>query len=197
VKLYFDSNKRVYDFRQAGCVAEIDESVWSIYGRTEPGVGWDIVDGAFVPLITPEEIDRPIMDEQREIERKAVYEETEARLSQLEEQHVNEDISDQEYTERRKAIMAYRKNVRSTAKQSDYPFKVTYPDPPESDMRVIAGETCRPSTSVIGDEVFSSDISVTERESPNSDAPVTTDKATENVDADVNEVNKSESEPWI
>gem|GEM_PF-5294278 len=131
MKIYFDSKKGACDFRPADCIAEIDGSVWSIYSRTRPGIEWDIIDNNFVPLITPLEIERPIMDERRKLERKILYEQTEIHLTRLDEQFINEDIPEEEYVARRKLIMAYRKDVRATVEQPNYPFDVLYSEFPE------------------------------------------------------------------
>ena len=173
MKIYFDRNKNACDYRPADCIAEVEETVWSTYSGTELGSGWDIINGEFVPFITPKEVERPILYEQRKLERESVYERTEVRLSQLEEQHVNGDISDQEYTACRKEIMAYRKSVRSTVEQPDYPFRVAYPRSPESDISVKM-------------------IATSKYENPG-----TADEVGENTDHNVNEVNNSKSEPWI
>ena len=170
MKIYFDRNKNACDFRPPDCIAEIDESAWSTYSTTEPGVGWDIIDGSFVPLMTPSETKRPILERQRKLEREIIYRQTEIELAIMEEEHVNEDISDQEYTARRKEIMAYRKSVRSTAEQSDYPFKVVYPNLRYSDIPVILDKIAEP------------------------DIPPATDPG---ADPGAAEADDSESEPWI
>ena len=131
MKIYFDTSKAAhYNIMPVDPIAEIDVDTWSIYGRTDRGVGWDIIDGVFVTLISPEAVERIVLTDCRKFERKNLYDQSEAWLSKLEEQLVNGDVTESEYSAKRVEIMAYRKNVRLTDTQPDFPFQVTYPDIP-------------------------------------------------------------------
>ena len=132
MKIYFDVNKSAhYNLRAVDCIAETDMDTWSSYGRVDCGVGWDIIDGNFVTLISPEEVEHLVLIDRRKFERKSIYDLTEELLFKLEEMYVNGDITENDYSAKRKEIMAYRKSIRSTDKQSDFPFHVVYPDIPK------------------------------------------------------------------
>jgi hypothetical protein len=54
--IYFDGNKKAHAHPINDCVATVDEATWDFYSGKTCSVDWDIINGAFVPLKTQEQL---------------------------------------------------------------------------------------------------------------------------------------------
>lgn len=132
ITIYFDEEGEAYAYEIPEYVTSISSDVWSIYSSSPKGVGWDIIDGVFTPLILPEELLYIEEIPRKESERYNLYLIAEDQISKCD-NYILLGMETEKYTELRTQWLQYKMNVRKTQEQEGYPFEVTYPRRPDED----------------------------------------------------------------
>jgi len=132
VIIYFDNNKEAYGEPPNGMnsIATVDVAIWNIYAGDKAGTTWDIVNGKFVQLKNPLEVERKRRIEERSDERGRLLAVADTMLAKATDYISTEYDIMGKYTNIANAIKQYKIDVRSTIHQLDYPFTVVYPSVP-------------------------------------------------------------------
>lgn len=128
--IYFDKKKEAYAYEIPDSIATIDSDTWMKYSGTEAGIGWDIVDGEFTPLMSIENILYEAEIPIRRSERRSLYIVADEQISECD-NYILLDMDVEEYTQLKMDWLQYKMAVRNTKNQESYPFEVIYPDRPE------------------------------------------------------------------
>ena len=105
--IYFNSDKQACAFELEDAIATIDDETWSKYAGTELGRDYDIINGKFVQLKTPTEIDTARQTSLRISELKRLLAETDYQAIKYAEGH----ISEQEYAPIKAQRQAWRDEI--------------------------------------------------------------------------------------
>ena len=130
--IYFDNNKQAHGYEIEKYIASVDSETWRIYAGTDAGIGWDIVDGVFTPLLSTEEIQFERHLPIRESERHELYTIADEQIAKCD-NHTLLDIEAEHYTRLKIQWLQYKMDVRRTQEQEGFPFEVTYPTRPDED----------------------------------------------------------------
>jgi hypothetical protein len=84
--IYFDSGKKAYAFPIPDPLAMTDLATWLTYADYPCGEAWDIIDGQFVPLKSPEELQTDKDRAQKLSEREMAFETVDWRVWRHEDQ---------------------------------------------------------------------------------------------------------------
>ena len=128
--IYFDNNKQAHGYEIEKYIASVDSETWGIYAGTDAGIGWDIVDGEFTPLMSIENIQYEAEIPIRKSERYSLYRVADDQISECD-NYILLDMDVEEYTQLKMDWLQYKMEVRNTKNQESYPFEVVYPDMPE------------------------------------------------------------------
>lgn len=128
--IYFNKDKEAHAYEIPNPVATVDSDTWMKYSETEVGVGWDIIDGEFTPLLDVKAIDEERESVKRERERLSLYLEADNEIFKCD-NYILLDMDVEEYTRLKMDWLQYKMEVRNTKNQESYPFEVVYPDMPE------------------------------------------------------------------
>lgn len=130
--VYFNKNKEAHAYEIQDPIATVDYDTWMKYSETEVGVGWDIIDGEFTPLMSIENIQYEAELPIRESERSSLYGYADVQISKCDNYILlEEDI--EYYSNLKTKWLQYKMSVRKTVEQEGFPFEVTYPDRPDED----------------------------------------------------------------
>ena len=130
--VYFNKNKEAHAYEILEPLATVDYDTWMKYSEMEVGVGWDIVDGVFTPLLSTEEIQFERHLPIRESERHELYTIADEQIAKCD-NHTLLDIEAEHYTRLKIQWLQYKMDVRRTQEQEGFPFEVTYPTRPDED----------------------------------------------------------------
>lgn len=132
ITIYFDDEGEAYAYEIPDYVTSIGSDIWSIYSGSPKGVGWDIVDRVFTPLLSTEEIQFERHLPIRESERHELYTIADEQIAKCD-NHTLLDIEAEHYTRLKIQWLQYKMDVRRTQEQEGFPFEVTYPTRPDED----------------------------------------------------------------
>lgn len=131
-EIYLDYKGNSYGNRTEDTVCVVSNEVWNIYVDTGRGLGWDIVDGVFTPLISEEDALSINQVYIRESERHELYIYSDEQISKCD-NYILLDIETEKYTRLKLDWLQYKMDVRNTKNQEGYPLEVEYPEKPEDD----------------------------------------------------------------
>lgn len=111
--IYFDNNKEAHSYELEKYIASVDSETWGIYASTDAGIGWDIVDGEFTPLMSIEDIQYEAELPIRESERHSLYIVADDQISKCD-NYILLDMDVEEYTQLKIDWLQYKMEVRNT-----------------------------------------------------------------------------------
>ena len=131
-EIYLDCKGNSYGNKTKDAIYVVSSELWNVYVDTGQGIGWDIIDGVFTPLISEEEALSINQVYIRESERHELYIYADEQISKCY-NYILLDIETEKYTRLKLDWLQYKMDVRNTKNQEGYPLEVEYPEKPEDD----------------------------------------------------------------